>query len=220
VAYYKRAIAVLDTAGGRYAGNARWALRYVGTVAAARDDYAGAESAYEKLGALGGAEVSDWGSLATARARLGKFLPAAEAWTRAVKLDPANADDARYSAKLAETAATLAPLPASAPGGAAFRAMGRADLEAALLDRAEVARSVQARASEAMNAKLVGGPAFPLPAELRASLDRELRTAHGQFVAAGLEYAMRGLPIRETAFREGYAVRIFQNDDWELPPDP
>ena len=220
VAYYKRAVAALDLTGGRYVGNARWALRYVGTVAAAREDYAGVEAAYEKLGSIGAAEAGDWSALGVARARLGKLNAAAEAWTRAVKLDPANADDARYSAKLAETAAILAPLPATAPGGAAFRAMGKADLEAAMKDRAEITRSVQERAKQAMEAKLVGGPAFPLPAELRTSLDKELREARGQFVAAALEYAMRGLPIRETAFREGYAVRIFQDTDWELPPDP
>ena len=40
------------------------------------------------------------------------------------------------------------------------------------------------------------------------------------FVAAGLEYALRGYGIRETAFREGYAVLIFQDRAWELPPDP
>ena len=220
VAYYKRALASFDLTGGRYLGNARWALRYMGTVAASREDYAGVEAAFEKLGAIGAAEAYDWSALAVARARLGKLVPAAEAWSRAVKLDPANADDARYSAKLAETASTLAPLPTAAPGGAAFRAMGKADLETAMKERAEVARSVQTRATEAMNAKAVGGAAFALPAELRASLGKELREARGQFVAAALEYAMRGLPIRETAFREGYAVRIFQDTDWELPPDP
>ena len=220
VSYYKRAIAAFDVTGGRYLGNVRWALRYIGTTAAAHEDYAGVEAALEKLGAVGAAESEDWSALGIARARLGKFAPAAEAWTRAVKLDPANADDARYSAKLAEAASTLAPLPGTAPGGAAFRAMGKADLEATMKERAEVARAVQTRAAEAMSGKTVGGAAFALPAELRASLDKDLRTARGQFVAAALEYAMRGLPIRETAFREGYAVRIFQDADWELPPDP
>jgi len=220
IAYYNRAVAALDLKDGRYVGNARWALRYVGNAAVARDDYAASEAAFEKLAAIGEAKAADWTTLGIARARGGKFLPAAEAWKAAVKLDPANADDARYAARLAETAAILAPLPATAPSGAAFRALGQADLEAVLKERGEVVRTVQARAAEEMKPGFEGGPPRALPPDLRRSLEQELRTARGQFVAAGLEYAMRRLPIRETAFHEGYAVRIFQDSEWQLPPDP
>jgi hypothetical protein len=37
------------------------------------------------------------------------------------------------------------------------------------------------------------------------------------FVAAALEYALRNLPLRETAFQAGYAPLIFHRSRWQLP---
>jgi len=204
-AWYAKAVDAFDLADGRYSGNARWVLRYLGNSAFARADFASSESALARLTVMGGAEAADWDGLAAARARLGKYALAAEAWRSSVKLDPANADDPRYAARLADAAALLAPLPAAAPGGAAFTAMGQSDLEAFLKGRAEAAMAAQARA---------------LDPKLRAEIARSLRETRRQFVAAGLEYALRRYGIRDTAFRDGYAVLIFQDRSWELPEDP
>ena len=46
---------------------------------------------------------------------------------------------------------------------------------------------------------------------------QELSAARGLFVAAGLEYSLRGLPLRETAFRAGYAPMIFHSRHWKPP---
>jgi tetratricopeptide (TPR) repeat protein len=200
-AYYAKAVEAFDLADGRYTGNVRWALRYLGNAAFARADYAGWEHAFSRLTALGGAGASDWDALAIARTRLGKYALAAEAWRAAVALDQTNGDDMRYAARLADSAARLAPLPtSSAAGGAAFPSMDQVDLENYLKGRAEAARAARARATDA---------------KLRAETARTLREVRQQFVAAGLEYAVRHFPIRETAFREGYAVLIFQDGEWE-----
>jgi tetratricopeptide (TPR) repeat protein len=217
---YAKAVETFDLSEGRYGVNLRWALRYLGSSAYTRGDFAASESSLARLTALGGAEAADWDVLAASRVRLGKFVQASEAWRAQVKLDPANADDPRYSARLAETAAALQPLPATAAGGPAFTAMSRTDLEVFLKARSQVAIDAQSRVAEAMQPDKDGGPRRSLDPKLRAELARTLAETRRQFVAAGLEYALRRYGIRETAFREGYAVLIFQDRAWELPPDP
>ncbi|HEX4825717.1 MAG TPA: hypothetical protein VFV19_15550 [Candidatus Polarisedimenticolaceae bacterium] len=215
--YYTKALAGFDLKDGRYAGNARWALRYVGNTAFARGDFKASEDAFAKLTAMGGALPADWSALATARVRSGRYADASVAWKSAVKLDPANADDANYSGRLADVASRIGPLPAADGTGAAFAGMPQTGLEAVLKDQAAAARALRTQADGAMHA---GGAAKPLDKKLRAELDGKLLAARKIFVAAGLEYSVRHLPIRETAFREGYAVLIFQDSEWTLPADP
>ena len=203
-AYYEKAVAAFDVADGRYVGSARWALRYLGNNAFARADFAVAEKDLARLTALPGAEAADWDALAAARARVGKYALAAEAWKASVKLNEADADDARYSARLADAAALIAPLPEGPPEGPSFRSMSQADLEAFLKARSATAIATQTRAVDKKQ---------------RAEAAASLLETRRQFVAAGLEYAVRRYGIRETAFREGYAVLIFQDRAWELPPE-
>lgn len=203
--YYGKAVDAFDLTEGRYVGNARWALRYLGTNAFARADFAASEKAFARLTEIGGAESADWETLAVARARRGEYAPAAEAWKASVKLHPADADDARYAARLAETASVIAPLPAAAPGGTAFTLLSQTELEAFLKAQSQTAIAAPSRATDP---------------KLRAATASTLLETRRQFVAAGLEYAMRRYGIRETAFREGYAVLIFQDRAWELPPSP
>ena len=200
--YYEKAVGAFDLVDGRYVGNARWALRYLGNNAFAGADFAASEKYLARLTALAGAEAADWDALAAARARQGKYALAAEAWKSSVKVNAADADDARYSARLAETAAAIAPLPAKAPDSPEFRTMSQADLEGFLKTKSAEAIAAQARTVE--------------KAERAAAVAALLETRR-QFVAAGLEYAVRRYGIRETAFREGYAVLIFQDRAWELP---
>jgi len=218
--YYAKAVEAFDLAGGRYAGNARWALRYLGNSALSRSDFASAESSFARLTSLGGADAADWDVLAAARVRLAKYGLAAEAWRASVKLDPANGDDARYAARLADTAAAIAPLPLTVSGGTAFTAMAQADLEATLKSRGETALASQKRAAEAVRDAAGGQAESALEPKLRAELAQTLKLTRREFVAAGLEYVLRHYPIRDTAFREGYAVLVFQDRAWELPADP
>jgi tetratricopeptide (TPR) repeat protein len=220
VRWYTKALDGFDLKGGRYAGNARWALRYVGNVAYARDDFAGSEKSFTKLTDLGGALIADWTSLAAARVRTGRYREAAEAWKAAVKLDPGGADDARYAARVTETAAGLAPLPKDAPGGKPFASLVQAELETVLKDQAAAARDLQVRAAEGLGMKEAGAKPHAMAKPLRSELTGRLQAARKTFVTAALEYAVRRFPLRETAFREGYAVLIFQEREWEVPPDP
>jgi tetratricopeptide (TPR) repeat protein len=218
-AFYTKAVDAFDLTDGRYAGNAAWALRYLGNNAFARADFEASERALARRTSMGGADVVDWNTLAAARARLGKYATAAEAWKAAIRLDPANGDDPRYAARLADAAALLAPLPTAA-GGATFASMDEAGLKAFLKTQSEVVMTAQARAAEAMGPDKNGAPTRRLEPKLRAETARTLRETRQRFVAAGLEYAVRGYGIRDTAFGEGYAVLIFQDSAWELPPDP
>ena len=203
--HYTRAVDAFDLTDGRYVGNARWALRYLGTNAFARSDFAASEKAHARLAEIGAAEAPDFKTLATARVRLGRHAPAAEAWRALVKLNPADADDARYSARLADTAAVIAPLPLAAAGGAAFTSMSQADLEAFIKSQSQSAAAAQSAATDP---------------EQHADTASKLLELRRHFVAACLEYAVRDYGIRETAFREGYAVLIFQDRAWEPPQDP
>jgi tetratricopeptide (TPR) repeat protein len=204
-AYYTRAVEAFDLTDGRYVGNARWALRYLGTNAFAQSDFAAADNALARLAEIGGAEAIDWEKLAEARVRLGRYAPAAEAWRAVVKLNPADADDPRYAARLADTAAVIAPLPIVPPGGKAFTAMSQTDLEAFIKAQSQSAIAAQAAATDP---------------KLREETASKLLDTRRLFIAACLEYAVRRYGIRETAFREGYAVLIFQDRAWEPPSDP
>ena len=202
VEWYGRAIAGYDATSKRYAGSIRWALRYTSAVAVSKGDYAASAAALEKLTAMGEVEAADWVGLAIARGRQKKFEPASDAWRQAVQLDPAGADDPRYASRVALVASRIPSLPVVAPEGKTYQAMTGEELEAA------------------MKAGEDGVVTAPLDPSQRAAMTSELDAIKGRFFAAAIEYALRRGPIRETAFREGYAVLMFQDREWEIPPDP
>jgi tetratricopeptide (TPR) repeat protein len=220
--YYTKAVDGFDVAKGQYPGNVRWALRYLGNAAYARSDFAVSDSAFTRLTAAGGAEAADWEALAAARVRLEKYASAAEAWRGSVKADAANADDARYAARLADMAALLTPLPTGSTEGTKtkFASMTQGDLGSFVKARADAAIAAQTKAAKAMEADEKGAPTKTLDPKLRKELAETLKQTRRQFVAAALEYALRHFGIRETAFKEGYAVFIFQDRAWELLQDP
>ena len=220
IPWYAKAIDAYDAKSKRYAGSIRWALRYTSAVAVSKGDYAASAAALEKLTAMGEVEAADWIALAVARGRQKKFEPASDAWKQAVQLDPAGADDPRYASRVALVASRIPSLPAVAAEGKPYPAMSGEDLEAAMKAEAEAVREVHARASTAMKAGADGVVTAPLDPKQRADMTSELEAIKGRFFAAAIEYALRRGPIRETAFREGYAVLIFQDKEWELPPDP
>jgi hypothetical protein len=80
--------------------------------------------------------------------------------------------------------------------------MSQADLETFLQAQSQAVNAAQTEASDPKR-----------KAEAIATLLETRR----RFVAACLEYSVRGFGIRETAFRDGYAVLIFQDSAWEPP---
>lgn len=220
VTWYRQAIGAFDPKSKRYAGSIRWALRYTAAAASARRDFAAAEETLAKLTAFPDAEAADWNDLAIARARQKKYGPASDAWRAAVQADREQADDPRYASRIALVVSQLPSLPAIGAEGKPFEKMTNAELEATLKAEADAVRDVHGREAAAMKPSDAGAPTAALDPKLRESLGAELDAIKARFFAAALEYALRRAPIRETAFREGYAVLIFQDREWELGPDP
>lgn len=182
-----------------------WARRYIVDRSLESGDLATAE---DQLGRLVSDEPNgeDLDRLAVLRVRLGHYGGAVEAWRQAERLNPADANRARYCWRLAQFADGLETLPAAAPDGRSWGDLSREELEAMLAEQAGVVgKSIQA-----------GIESHPMAEPLRAELQQQVDAAQPVFVAAGLEYAVRGLPIRQTAFFGGYAPLIFNPGDWNV----
>lgn len=204
--WYGRAIEAMESDPARYLGALRWALRHLGNLSYAGGDYAGSAERFARLTALDGSVAGDWDALATALARTGDWQGAAEAWQSAERADPVNGNRPRYALRLARAAVELGSLPGIAPDGRAYTELGKEELEALMEEQAGVVSEVRSRLPE-------DGP--PDDA-LRADLQAELDAARPVFVAAAMEYTLRNLPIRETAFFGGYAPLIFHANRWRL----
>lgn len=192
---------------GRYTGPTLFASRFLAGRARAREAWADAERHLATIAASPAATVADCKELAVARGRLGKWGAAAEAWRKAGALAPAEADDPRYAARLADTAAGIGTLPGESSAGVPWTRASNADLERIMKEQSEAAAAARAKGEKA-------------PVGDRPAIVASLAAIRKRFVAAALEYAMRGMPIRETAFGNGYAVLIFQDAAWELAAGP
>jgi hypothetical protein len=58
--------------------------------------------------------------------------------------------------------------------------------------------------------------AAPTDDAVRKQQAQVIATAKPQFVSAAVEYVLRDLPLRETAFSGGWAPLLFQPAEWEL----
>lgn len=206
--WYARSLESLS-AGEAESGSAyaRWAADYLAKRAMAREDFGEAEKYRTLLIDTGEASVEDYDQLAMLRVRAGRFSEAADAWKRAERLAPATGDRARYCAKLAAMAASLKALPDRSPDDKPWPEVAKEDLERLLQEQAGVVRESMAEA------KAEEPPTRERRAELQARMD-EIKPL---FVAAALEYALRGHSIREAAFFGGYAPLIFRTAEWQVP---
>lgn len=209
VTWYRTAIAAMEQDRARHVAYLRWAHRYVAGVLGAGDDPTAALPHYEALLSMGEPTVQDLDRIATLKARNGEFEAAAETWRRAERMNPANADRPRYCNRLARLAVTLETVPEAAPDGETFASMNREQLESIMAREAQVALDAAA--------EIGSGETTP---ERRAELQAAVDAAKPVFTAAALEYAVRELPIRETAFFGGYAPLIFHTNRWTLPDGP
>jgi tetratricopeptide (TPR) repeat protein len=208
--WYRKSVEALAGQEARFPAYVSWARRYIGDVAHARADFATAEKEYAAVVALPQVTATDFDRLAVARVRLAQWDGASDAWQAAVRLDPANADRPRYCAQLAKRAAELGALPPSDPSGRSWNQLSRDELESLMSQQADVVR--QALASVQAGEVSEEGP--------RQALQARVLEAKPFFVRAAIEYAVRNLPIQETAFIGGYAPLIFHANRWELPPPP
>jgi tetratricopeptide (TPR) repeat protein len=209
---YRRAVDGFS-AGSPAPGHERWARRFLGNAASGRADFEAALPEWRRIVALENADRSDLLALATACARTARWEEAAEAWRLAEKIDMQNGSDPRYAAGLARQAAALGGIPSVDALGVPWSRYDRDGLEAAMRDHAVAAHEVRREAARREEAG-----AWDRAAREEAS--ERLREIRGRFLAAGIEYAVRKLPLRETAFSGNYATLVFQDSEWELPDAP
>ena len=207
--WYRRALEGFEATPDQYPVYIRWARRYLADLAFSRADFAAAAKDYAALAETGQAEQADWDRLAVARMRLGDWSGAEQAWRGAEQINPGEADRARYARHLAVLAGVLRTLPEAAPDGRRWPELSQQDLESLMQTNGGRAMEIRGTAAGAA-----------LSEEERRGLATELAAIKPVFVAACVEYTLRGLPIRETAFFGGYAPMIFHDTNWLLPEPP
>ena len=206
--WYGEAIESFETEGGDAAAPyLAWALRYLADRTWEAGDYGAAAAHLARLTKGDDASAPDLDRLASALVRSGRYADARTAWQRVERLDPPNADRARYCWRLAGQASELGTLPETASDGRPWVELSREELEGTLEESAKVAREILAEASEAERIRK----------RQRRKMQARLDEARGRFVAAGLEHALRRFGIRETAFFGGYAPLVFHAKEWRLP---
>ncbi|HEX5045309.1 MAG TPA: hypothetical protein VFV75_20610 [Candidatus Polarisedimenticolaceae bacterium] len=187
----------------------RWAARYTAATATARGAWKEAERALRHLQDAGIATVDDLDRLARACGRQGRWAEAAEAWRGAENLDRVNADRPRYAARVASLAAQVGILPLVSPDGRSWEALGREELETLMGAQATAVRAAKDAVAAA-----------PGDGALRSKQSEAIASAKSLLASAAVEYVLRDLPLRETAFSGGWAPLLFQPSEWELPPAP
>jgi tetratricopeptide (TPR) repeat protein len=185
----------------------KWAARYLADVTFQREDWSDAEQYLARLAELEEPTKADLDRLAVSRARIGLYREAGKSWRAAELMDPANANRARYCYRLAEAAAKLEGLSATAPDGRLWPELDKAELETIMKEQAEEARTIKQEAQDLSWTDK----------EERAALQSRLKRARPIFVAAALEYALQGNSIREAAFFGGYAPLVIKDSEWKLP---
>lgn len=206
--WYAKALDVFGSAGDGSRIYRQWAARYLGEQAMQQRDFATAAKRLGELAAIGAVSPNDLDQLAVARARLGRYAEAKEAWRKAEDLDPAESDRARYCGRLMDLAAQAGELPASAPSGQLWGQLSKEELEKLMKEQTDIVRRARSEAEQATE----------LTEEKHSALAAQMIGARTLFVPAALEYALNGHPIRETAFLGGYAPLIFHPDEWILLP--
>ncbi len=205
IEWYRKSIEGLEGTDGGYPANVAWARRYIAQAAWSRADFAAAAEQLEALAGAADATVDDLDRLAGARARLGQWSAAVAAWQRAEKADPADANRARYCWRLAAMAEKLPALPERAPSGKPWGSLSKEELETLMAEQAGLVKDA------------VGSVTSGAAGVDRDALQGKIDAAKPVFVRAGVEYAVRRYPIRETAFLGGYAPLIFHETRWQLP---
>jgi len=208
--WYAEAVTALEGDNDASPAYAQWASRYLGQQANDEADFDAVDRYYGLLLDQGVATAEELDKLGISRVRLGKYREAGAAWRKAVLANPAQSNHPRYCAALTDRARDLKQVPVEAPDGRPLYDHDRAELEGLLLAAAGKVRDVKTEAAEFEE----------LDREQRKAFQARLDSARAEFVAAGLEYAVRGYPIRETAFQSGYATLVFRPDDWRMPQPP
>jgi tetratricopeptide (TPR) repeat protein len=183
-----------------------WAARYLADRAFQKQDWNRALEFYGQLLSTNQGTVVDYDRMAVAATRLGRHGDAGQAWRQAERLDPANANRPRYCSRLSERARELDALPETTLDGRPWSELTQQELQTVLVNTASVVAETQLEAP----------PPESSDPELRRKLQARLDEAKPVFVAAALEFALRGYDIREAAFSGGFAPLIFHAERWKI----
>ena len=204
VRWYGRALETDPSAGDP---EARQAARYLADRAFREKDLESAAGYYRLLAESDEISIVELDRLAVALVRAHDYEGAQQAWHRALLKSPATGDRARYCGRLVFQAVELGVMPENAPNGRPWSSLDPAELEQILSDSAMQATGViESAKAEA-----------PLSVDRWNELQDQVLDHRRNFIASALEYVVRGLPIRETAFQGGYAPMIFHGRRWQVP---
>jgi len=207
--WYRGAVDAFNAEGSGNATYLVWASRYLAEQALEMDDISAAEMHLTELVRLGNPTAAELDQLAVVRVRNEMYKEAADAWRKAVPLNPTGSDRARYCAQLSSMAGRMKGLPATAPSGKAWGELTREELEGLLQEQANVVRKARTEAAQTPD----------LSEERLRELRQSAKAAKPVFVAAALEYALKGYNIREAAFFGGYAPLVFHSREWRIKVD-
>lgn len=186
----------------------RWAAGYLGERAFRSGDFAAAQKHFTILASEPQTGVSELDRLAVASARVGKYAEAGAAWKRAESMPSPDPSRAKYCGRLAALAGELGSLPPLAPGGGPWSEVSKENLETLMKEQAAHVKEIFADAEKAR------GEDGRMPVEKRDELIAQLLEIKPVFVAAALEYALRGHSIREASFFGGYAPLVLRPAAW------
>ncbi len=205
--WYAKAVETLTGEGEGNGAYVRRASRFLAERAFRARDFESAQKYYGLMTDGGVGEQVDFDRLAVAQVHLGRYRAAAAAWKQAELALPGRGDRARYCNRLARMASRLDALPQQAPSGEAWGQLGKDELQTLMSETADQAKKTGAEVTEGA----------PLSDDDRARLRAQFAELQPVFLAAALEYAVRGYSIREAAFFGGYAPMIFHAKHWYLP---
>ena len=205
--WFATALETLAEEGDRGGPYVRWASRYLAERAFRVQDFESAEEYYTLMTEAGEGAPADFDRLAVSRVHVREYRKATASWKQAELASPADADRARYCGRLARMASKLEALPEQAPSGKPWDQLAKEELQTLM---GELADQVKQNSTEAAQTE-------SLSEEDRVRLRARFAELQPVFVAAALEYAIRGHSIREAAFFGGYAPLIFRTQNWRIP---
>jgi tetratricopeptide (TPR) repeat protein len=211
-----------------------WAARYLAERAQAAGETENAAKYLALLPMTGNEALPDLDKLAVASFRAGLYEKAKEAWLKAERLDPTDANRYRYCRSLAAQAEELGELPATAPDGRSWGELSKDELQTHMTEQVEAVREVVASARTSVELILgLSASAYEalegssLPDKLHEqlgnvryylveSLQADMDSFRPSFIAAASEFSLKRYGIRETAFFGGFAPIIFKSDQWKV----
>ena len=201
--WYRQALEGFENQAGKFPSYEKWIRNYLGRLASDREDWETAGDLLRANLADGRGSPAEYDLLAVLLSRSSRWDEAGETWRTLERMDPARANRSRYCRQLTIRAREVGPLPPETLDGEPIAGLDKDRMETILKELTDRVKVVQADAGTDPDGDL-------------EAARRILAKIKPVLVAVALEYAYQGHPIRETAFRDGYAPLIFHAARWEI----